>query len=36
MAEKKQRLKFVRASKGMLTERKEAIPLADSSASFLA
>ena len=30
------RLKFVSASKGMLVERKKAIPLADKSASFLA
>lgn len=30
------RLKVISASKGMLVERKKAIPLADSSASFLA
>ena len=30
------RLKFVSTSKGMLVERKKAIPLADKSASFLA
>ncbi|MEE1399107.1 MAG: hypothetical protein UF329_01695, partial [Bulleidia sp.] len=30
------RLKFVSASKGLLAERKKAIPLADKSASFLA
>ena len=30
------RLKFVSTSKGMLVERKKAIPLADQSASFLA